>query len=170
MAEGVLIDAQTTAPAIRFTGRYPAKVDAKGRISIPGDFRAKLAAPSVFVFRHFSEPLLQMGPPSLLDDLLAAVAGQDVYDEDRWLLEDEITEGTQELAIDETGRVSLPKDLRAEIGLEGAALFGGRGRHFVLGSEEYLARARTRAREAAGRHRDTLKARMLPSVQAGRQS
>jgi MraZ protein len=169
MTEEGVIDTQTTVLlAPRFTGRFSAKLDAKGRISIPAEFRAKLPSASVFVFRHFSEPLLQMGPPSLLDDLLAAVAGQDVYDEDRWLLEDEITEGTQEITIEENGRVSLPKALRDEIGLTGAATFGGRGRHFVLGAEETLERSRGRAREAAQRHRDTLRARMLPSVQAGR--
>ncbi|MCQ8185074.1 division/cell wall cluster transcriptional repressor MraZ [Parvularcula maris] len=171
MAEEGLVETHQDAllQAARFTGRYAGKVDAKGRVSIPGDFRRLLPGGTVYAFRHFSEPVLQMGPRSLLDNLLASVAGQDVYDEDRWLLEDEITEGTQALALDENGRISLPKDLREELNLTGPAAFGGRGWHFILGAEDYLNQQRSRAREAASRHRDTLRARMLPSVQAGRQ-
>lgn len=152
----------------RFTGRYSGRIDTKGRVLIPPEFRQRLGASEVYAFPSMTGAAIQLGPESLVDDLLAAVAGHDVYDEDRWLLEDEITGGVQRLGIDETGRVSLPKELRTHAGLDGPLGFAGRGWHFVLATAEALDRQRAKAREAAARHQETLRARMLPSVQAGR--
>jgi len=154
--------------AARFTGRYPGKVDSKGRIVIPAEFRQRLGTPEVFCFPSLVEPVLQCGPAALVDDLLEAVAGMDVYDEERWAIEEEITGGVMRLAIDDTGRAILPKDLKIHAEIEGPAGFAGRGRHFVLATADYLDIRKRRGRELAVGHRETLRARMLPSVSAGR--
>lgn len=154
--------------AARFTGRYLGKVDAKGRVVIPTEFRQRLGASEVYAFPSLTDEVLQLGPAGMVEDLLAAVAGHDVYDEDRWLLEEEITAGVLRLGIDDTGRVSLPKELRAFAKLEGPVGFSGRGWHFVLASAPALDDQRAKAREAALRNKETLRVRMLPSVQAGR--
>lgn len=166
--EGQIVERHDALRAARFSGRFDGKLDSKGRIVVPADFRQLLAAPQIHVFQSLTEPVIQCGPASLMDDLLEAVAGQDVYDEDRWALEDEITGGVQPLPIDDTGRTSLPKDFREFAKLEGPIAFAGRGWHFILAPKAYLDDRRARAREAADRNRDTLRARMLPSVQAGR--
>jgi MraZ protein len=162
---------QRTADAAtkpRFTGRFAGKVDTKGRIVIPNDFRRELPGQEVHCFVSLIEPALQCGPASLLDDLLKMTSGLDVYDEERWALEEEITAGIMRLSIDETGRVSLPKAMREDAALDGGIGFVGRGRHFVVAGESHLAARRDAARRAASHHRDTLRARMLPSVSGGR--
>ncbi|MEM9809686.1 MAG: hypothetical protein AAF788_00515 [Pseudomonadota bacterium] len=152
----------------RFTGRYPGKVDAKGRIVVPPEFRAQLGKPELFLFPSLIEPVLQGGDERLVDDLLDALSGLDVYDEERWVLEEEITSGVMRLGIDDTGRASVPKDLRTHGGLEGSIAFAGRGQHFILARTDYLDARREAARAAALKNRETLKARTLPSITARR--
>ncbi|MEM6913446.1 MAG: hypothetical protein AAF511_05665 [Pseudomonadota bacterium] len=154
----------------RFTGRYPGKIDAKGRIVVPPEFRQRLTNNEIFVFPHFDEPLLQCGDDHLVSDLLSALGGLDEFDDDRAILEEEITGGVMRIVIDETGRTGLPKLLRDHAALEGSLGFAGRGQHFVLGTAAYLDERRGAARAAAQKHRETLRARMLPSVRSRRSS
>lgn len=164
------IESASALDAARFTGSFAGKLDAKGRVVIPTEFRAQLGRPEVWVFPSLTDDLLQLGPQSMIDDLLDLVSGNDVYDEDRWLLEEQITGGTVRLSIDDTGRVSLPKELQLHAHLEGAVAFAGRDWHFVLALKSHHDSQRERAAAAALRHRDTLKARQLPSVRAGKKS
>ena len=158
------------ASPARFTGRYAGKLDAKGRIVVPPEFRQRLQNGEVFVFPHFDEPLLQCGDDQLVHDLLSMLGGLDEFDDDRAMLEEEITGGVMRVGIDDTGRASLPKTLRDHAGLEGPLGFAGRGQHFVLGTAAYLDSRREAARAAAAKHRETLRARMLPSVRSRRTS
>ncbi|NNU15058.1 hypothetical protein HK107_01805 [Parvularcula sp. ZS-1/3] len=168
--EGQVTERGDLRAAARFTGRFPGKLDTKSRVVIPTEFRQQLVAPEVYAFPSLTEDVLQLGTAEMLADLLEAIAGQDVYDEDRWLIEEEITAGVLRLAIDETGRVSLPKNLREHAKLSGPVGFAGRGRHFILADAAWLEARRLKARQAAGRHAETLRARSLPSVQSGRKS
>ncbi|MEO1040784.1 MAG: hypothetical protein AAFX52_00705 [Pseudomonadota bacterium] len=161
---------EVQASPARFTGRYAGKIDAKGRIVVPPEFRQRLQNNEIFVFPHFDEPLLQCGDDQLVNDLLSALGGLDEFDEDRAILEEEITGGVMRLGIDDTGRTSLPKSLGEHAALEGALGFAGRGQHFVLGTAAYLDQRRDIARAAATKHRETLRARMLPSVRSRRSS
>ncbi len=154
----------------RFTGSFAGKLDAKGRVVVPTEFRAQLGSPDVWVFPSLTDEVLQLGPQRLVDDLLSLVSGNDVYDEDRWLLEEQITSGALRLTIDDTGRISLPKEFQAHAKLDGAVGFAGRDWHFVLAPKSYLDAQRERAAAAALRNRDTLKARQLPSVRGGSKS
>lgn len=166
-------DQQTTKSdsalrAARFTGSFTGKLDAKGRVVIPTEFRAQLSAPEVWVFPSLTDAVLQLGPQRMVDDLLELVSGNDVYDEDRWLLEEQITGGTLRLSIDDTGRASLPKEFQLHAELSGAVGFAGRDWHFILAPKSFLDAQREKAAAAALRNRDTLKARQLPSVRGGR--
>lgn len=168
-AEGEVLAAGISArSAARFTGRYPGRLDAKGRVVIPTEFRQRLEAAEVYCFASLTEGVVQCGGSDLVDQLLETVRGQDVYDEDRWALEEAITAGVLRLSIDDTGRAVLPRSLKDHAGLDGPAGFAGRGQHFVLARADYLDARAEAAKAAALRNRDTLRARMLPSVQAGR--
>ena len=167
------MDVATTAKprassAARFVGRAEAKLDAKGRVSVPADFRRVIGEGPLYACASLTDPVIECGGEGLVDLLLATIAALDVYDEDRWAMEEAILEETQRLPFDENGRVILPKDLRAHALLGGQAGFAGRGQRFVIASPDLLAERRAAGRAAAARHKETFRARSLPSVVAAR--
>lgn len=153
----------------RFTGHYAGKLDAKGRVVIPTEFRQRLVLPEVYIFPSLTDDALQCGPSSMVEDLLDMAAGFDVYEDERRAIEEEIVGGTMRLPIDDTGRCSLPKDLQEAGKIAGPIAFSGRGTHFLLADASFVQDRRALAREAAAKNRDTLRARMLPSVAKGRE-
>ena len=154
--------------AARFVGRGEAKVDTKGRVSVPADFRRVIGDGPLYACASLTDPVIECGGEDLVGLLLGVIGSLDVYDEDRWAMEEAVLEETQRLPFDENGRVILPKPLREHAMMDGQAGFAGRGQRFVIAAPAYLAERRAAGRAAAQRHRDTFKARSLPSVVAAR--
>ena len=152
----------------RFVGRAEAKLDAKGRVSVPADLRRALGDGPLYALASLTDPVIECGGDDLIGLLLEVIASLDVYDEDRWAMEEAVTEETQRLAFDDGGRVILPAALREHAGLSGQVGFAGRGQKFLMAAPGWLAERRKAGRDAAARHRDTFKARSLPSVTARR--
>ena len=110
-------------------------IDAKGRASVPADFRATVAGQGfsgVYVWRSFNGAFLEGGGQRLLEDYAEAIEDMDPYDEARTAFERVIFGGAKPLSFDSTGRVSLPKDFMAHAGLSKQALFIGMGKRFEI--------------------------------------
>ena len=167
-AERTGAELATRAPS-RFVGRAEVKLDAKGRVSVPADFRRALGEGTpLYACASLTDPVIECGDAGLIDLMLGVVASLDVYDEDRWAMEEAVTEDTQRLSFDDNGRVIVPAILRDHAGLSGQVGFAGRGQRFVMAQPAWLAERRSAGRAAAARHRDTIKARSLASVTARR--
>ena len=170
MADTAALTRQGSARApSRFVGRAEAKLDAKGRVSVPADFRKAIGegAP-LYACASLTDPVIECGGDDLIDLQLGIISALDVYDEDRWAMEEAVTEETQRLSFDDNGRVILPALLREHAGLSGQVGFAGRGQRFLMAAPEWLAERRGAGRAAAARHRETIKARGLASVTAQR--
>ncbi len=158
----------------RFVGQYTQKVDAKGRVSIPADLRRQLTpgadepASVLYCFPSLLDAELQCGGPDLVETLLQVVATADVFDGNRYELEGLVTEETERLYFDETGRIVLPKHLREHAKLDGSASFGGRGSHFVIAAAETRAALRAKFRQLSEDQKATLRGRSLPTAIARR--
>lgn len=129
-------------------------LDAKGRISVPADFRAVVGDGSfdgIVIWPSFDGSYLEGGGMALLNDYQALLEGMDPYDEARIAFERAIFAESRRLSFDGTGRVTLPKDLAEFANLSKNATFIGLGRRFeVWNPEDYKSRAesaRTMARE-----------------------
>lgn len=146
-------------------------LDAKGRLSVPADFRANVGDGNfdgIVLWPSFDGAYLEGGGLSLLEDYQALLEGMDPYDEARIAFERAIFAESRRLSFDATGRITLPRDLADYAGLSKQATFVGLGRRFeVWDPESYKARAenaRTMARE--NRHRLRLVGRPNPSDKA----
>ena len=87
-------------------------IDAKGRVSVPADFRATVSGqgfPGIYVWPSFNGPFLDGGGQRLLEDYSDAIEDLDPYDPARTAFERVIFGGAKALSFDSTGRVSLPK-------------------------------------------------------------
>ena len=153
------------AVAQRFRGEFEQKVDAKGRVSIPADFRRVIeegdpkwsegARPNfVLVYGLEDQCWLECYTITAIEEI-----------EDRLDLMQEGTPDYDDLVfkfqtfatkmqIDEDGRIVLPQKLRDKLALDGdgKALFASAGKHFQIWQPEKfdqmkLAQARARAAE-----------------------
>ncbi|MHA1528873.1 MAG: division/cell wall cluster transcriptional repressor MraZ [Alphaproteobacteria bacterium] len=119
-----------------FTGSLTHKVDAKGRVSLPADFRKVLEnvdSTHVVVLPQMQHPdyhvvLSQPGHEKIVEQF----EEMDLSHDDREAMARLIVTDARQISFDDAGRIVLSKDLREQIGLGGEVRFVGRGSFFQL--------------------------------------
>ena len=126
-----------------FTGTFEMKVDGKGRVSLPADFRDSLPESqkrAVWLFPSPNGDALEGVDADYVEKLNRAMSEQfDAFSEE----ENEIAALLEEMrksAIDDTGRIVLPSDFAEDAGIADKAVFVGRGPRFQIRSPEVHAR------------------------------
>jgi MraZ protein len=139
-----------------FISTVPGSLDSKGRVCIPATYRHILAAQNtagVYICPSFIDPALDAFGQSLLDSITARLASQDPFFSASF--DDEATAliaRTQNLPIDENGRVRIPDALIEHAGLKDKIVFVGKAQKFqIWGADAYApieadALARVKAR------------------------
>jgi MraZ protein len=137
-----------------FTGISGGSLDRKGRVCIPAPYRHVLAAQSpnlVYVRQALLTPSLEGFGAQVVQKFLDAQSENDpfftaAHDTEAFAL----LSLSQELTIDDTGRVRLPDDFIASARLNEAVTFVGLGRKFEIWDSTGFAEVRE-ARTAAAR-------------------
>lgn len=144
-----------------FLGRHINKIDAKGRIAAPAEFRRALKLETFngfFCVPSLVGPYLDCGGSDFIEALQAMISALDPFDQDRIDLQEAVIGQARPIPFDGDGRFILPQALRAHAGLEEQALFVGCGNIFQLknaeAAEAHLAEASKRARAALSRLRN----------------
>jgi len=130
-----------------FIGEHTFKVDGKGRVSIPADFRRELeegdplAAQSgrprmVIVYGHDKQKQLIVHTYDGYRRLAADIAALPRGSEKRKIMERMILNRARPTEVDADGRLVLPQPLRDKIELEGTAYFAGLGETFEIWKPE----------------------------------
>ena len=135
-------------------------LDAKGRVSVPADFRNVVVNSSfdgIIVWPSFDGAYLEGGGIALLEDYQKSLDRIDHYDEGRIALQRAIFAASRPLSFDSGGRVSLPKDLHEYAGLNGKVTFVGLGRRFEIWSPKALEAQNENIRKLARENRHRLK-------------
>lgn len=149
----------------RFVGAYVNKIDRKGRVSVPAEFRASLAAaegeagPRLAVHPSFTHPALEAGGLDLLENAERLIDGLDPYGEERDAFALAILADARKLLVDGEGRILLPPEFIAHAGLSDAAVFAGMGARFQIWEPGAFEAAREKARAVARNNRALLSAR-----------
>ena len=136
-------------------------VDAKGRTSVPANFRARIAKSDlqgVVVWPSFEGDYLEGATIEYMERLLTSLDELDFYDEAREALNQAIFASSVELGFDGGGRIKLPAHLIAHAGLDGKAAFVGLGRTFQIWNPDAHAEYMEAARETASANRHKLAA------------
>lgn len=135
-------------------------LDAKGRVSVPAEFRAvatRSEFDGIIVWPSFDGSYLEGGDQALLEAYQRSLDQMDYYDEGRIALQRAIFAESRRLPFDSGGRVSLPKDLADYAGLNGRITFVGLGRKFEIWNPETHEARSVKMRELAREHRHRLK-------------
>jgi MraZ protein len=141
----------------RFVSTYTNKLDAKGRVSVPADFRSVLEKDGyeggIYCYPTLDHPSLDAGGARLARKIDALLEGLDPYSDERDELSVALYGDVQVLRIDGDGRIVLPEGLRAHARIVTQVTFVGLGEKFQMWEPEEFERFRTRAREKVRDHR-----------------
>lgn len=125
---------------MHFSGTITQRVDGKGRVSIPADFRRVLEAgdplfdPEVkrvrmrVVYGDDSRKCLEVYPISRFEDLMRRIAQLPQGSDEREILELCYVSGSEQIEVDSDGRTVFAQRFRDHIGLSrdgGEAVFAG---------------------------------------------
>lgn len=144
-----------------FLGSHINKIDAKGRVAAPADFRRALESDplrGLYCLPSLRGPYLECGGGDFVDHLKAMIRALDPFDPDREALEEHLLGAIRPLSFDTEGRFVLPEPFRQHAELGDRAMFVGRGETFVIrnpdGAQERLASTKSRAEAALHRLRN----------------
>ena len=136
------------------------KVDAKGRVSLPADYRAivKETGSEIVCYRSLSSPCIE----GCLEDLLDKLATQmedslDFFSATQDDLTNLVFGDAKRYPFDSTGRIMLSEKLLKHAQITGSAVFVGKGRKFQIWNPENWEKEEKRIREQVLKVRPSLK-------------
>jgi MraZ protein len=119
----------------RFLSTSVNRIDAKGRVSVPSQFRSVLRAKGVdelYVLRAIDVQAVNAGGLDLLDRFEARLASEDPFLQSADDMSHYIHGDSAFLKIDGEGRIAVTDFLRAATGIADEAAFVGRGSFFQI--------------------------------------
>lgn len=142
-----------------FLGTIENKVDNKGRVSVPSDFRNVLKGDDfqgVILFHSFTDKCIEGFTMSRMEQMADATDNLDLFGEENQNLNSLIFSDARQLAFDITGRIVIPSDLLEFAGITDKALFVGRGKTFQIWNETDFYKAQENVRNKASKSRPSL--------------
>ena len=135
------------------------KVDAKGRVSLPSDYRSivKETESEIVCYRSLTSPCIE----GCLEDMLEKLASEiensnDFFSQEQDDLTNLIFGDAKRFLFDSTGRIVLSDKLLAHAGITDSAVFVGKGRKFQIWSPENWAKEEAKVRERIMQNRPVL--------------
>jgi MraZ protein len=156
----------------RFVSTFINKIDAKGRVSVPAQFRAVLERDGfveggIYCYPSLDAPALDAGGKSLAANIDRLLDGLPDYSDERDELSVALYGDVVTLAIDQDGRIVLPEALRAHASLSTHVAFVGLGQKFQMWEPARFETRRAGAREKVRDHRKLFVAGSRPSGDGG---
>lgn len=136
-------------------GQHTNKIDRKGRVSVPKQFRDYYAAkggfPGVYVYQSPVLAALEACDEAFMNRLAASLDDLPLFSAEQNDLATVILGSAHALPFDPEGRIVIPPELVAHAGLDSEATFVGRGNTFQIwhpeSYRERLSEAFSRVRE-----------------------
>jgi len=134
-----------------FLSTHINKVDKKGRVSVPSQFRTELASESfqgIVLFRSHVHAALEGFAWSYMQEISRRVENFDLFSAEQDDLAMTVFGESVQLAFDGEGRIVLPEDLIKFAGVGERAAFVGLGNKFQIWDADVLDKRREAARAA----------------------
>ena len=136
------------------------KVDAKGRVSLPSDWRniVKTADSEIVCYRSLSLPCIE----GCLEDMLEKLAVEmenslDFFSEEQDDISNLIFGDAKRYPFDSTGRIMLSEKLLKHAQITDSAIFVGKGRKFQIWNPQNWEKEEQRIRAKLLKNRTSLK-------------
>ena len=135
------------------------KIDAKGRVSIPSQFRSVLenqGFAGVYLYPSFTTQSIDGGGVSLINQIAQSIEKMQLFAEETDALATALFSETYQLNYDQDGRVSLPSSLIKHAGLKDRVTFAGIGQKFQMWEPSAFESFKNDARIKALQNRDLI--------------
>jgi MraZ protein len=148
-----------------FLGSHQARLDAKGRTSVPASFRAVLrqgsdSATSALILRpSHKHRCIEAWPIATFEALAAPLEKLDLFSEDSDDMTTALYANACSVEADKEGRIVLPDSLVQRAGVTDSVVFMGLGRHFQIWEPAAAARRSEDAENSARNRGVTLPGR-----------
>jgi MraZ protein len=119
----------------RFVANFTLRLDSKGRVSIPGAFRAVLTRDGfegLYCYPALDRPAIDAGGSALMQEIEALVGRFAAYSNERERLALALYGTSETLKLDGEGRVVLSESLKRHAGITDAVAFVGLGQKFQI--------------------------------------
>ncbi len=137
-----------------FLSTFTNKIDTKGRVSVPSQFRASLVNndfSGVVLYESFINECIEGGDIERIKKISESIDNLDPFSEERDAFATAVLGGSFQLTIDGDGRVILPESLLKKAKIKDNAVFVGKGSTFEIWEpkqfEEYMAKAKKEAKD-----------------------
>lgn len=135
------------------------KVDAKGRVSLPADYRliVKELSTEIVCYRSLNAPCIEGCTEDLLDKLAADMENSlDFFSQEQDNLTNLIFGDAKRFVFDSTGRIMLTEKLLKHAQITDAVVFVGKGRKFQIWNPQNWEREEARIRTEVFKNRPCL--------------
>jgi MraZ protein len=119
----------------RFVTNFTLRLDSKGRVSIPGPFRAVLGRDGfegLYCYPALDRPAIDAGGSALMVEIEALIARYAPFSEQREQLALALYGTSETLKVDGEGRVVLSENLKRHAGITETVAFVGLGHKFQI--------------------------------------
>ena len=136
-----------------FLSTFTNKVDAKGRVSVPAQFRASLVNDNystMVVYESFINQCIEGCDIERIKKISESIDNLEPFSEERDAFATAVLGGSVQLSIDGDGRVILPENLLKTAKIKDNAVFVGKGSTFEIWEPKsfdiYLEKAKAEAK------------------------
>ena len=143
-----------------FLSTYENKIDKKGRVSVPANFRSHLNSVGYngfITYPSFNHPALEACSQDRIEKLSNTIDSLNPFEEKRDFFATSILSDSENLQFDTEGRVSLSEKLLDHAKIKDRILFVGLGKTFQIWDPKNFEKFKSFARKKALQSRSTLK-------------
>ena len=146
-----------------FMSKYTNKVDRKGRVSVPAQFRAALPSgfqKSIVVYQAVNHDAIECCDLLHIEKVNESLDGFAPYSDEHEEFSLALMSGLVELTFDGNGRIILPQELMEFAGITEYATFAGKGKTFQIWEPEAFKQELDKARHKVKEKRSLLRFRV----------
>ena len=143
-----------------FLSSFENKIDKKGRVSVPANFRSHLTSMGYngfITYPSFNHQALEACSQDRIEKLSNTIDSLNPFEEKRDFFATSILSESENLQFDTEGRVSLSKKLLNHANIKGNVLFVGLGKTFQIWDPKIFEKFKILARKKAFKNRSNLK-------------
>ncbi len=145
-----------------FLSTFAKKIDKKGRVSVPSQFRAIVANEEfggIVLYQSFINECLEGCAMSRIEAISERIDALDPFSEEHDAFASTILGGSVQLPFDGEGRIVIPVEMLEGIGIDEEAIFVGKGKTFEIWHPQKFALHAENSRKLALAKRNMLHAK-----------
>ena len=143
-----------------FLSTYENKLDKKGRVSVPANFRSylsNLGYNGIICYPSFNNQSIEAWPQDRIEKISNTIDTLSPFGEKRDFFATSILSESTNLQFDSEGRISLTSKLLKHAKIKNSMIFVGQGKTFQIWDPTIFEKFRVQARKKSNIHRANLK-------------